>query len=63
MPFPQHIPINTTPESIWLIMDYVESDYKDELTDVKADSDTDFVNEIEEKEEEQSLDSAKNSQP
>ena len=49
MPLPQNIPINITPKNIWEILDVVEIDLKDGLADVMQDSDTEFVAEDEQK--------------
>ena len=48
MPLPQNIPITITPENVWAVLDSVESDFEDELADVMEDSDTEFVIEDEE---------------
>ena len=38
MQFPQNIPINITPENVRAILDYVESDYENDLAHVMEDS-------------------------
>ena len=43
MPLPQNIPINITPENVWAVLEVVESDFEDDLADVMEDSDTEFV--------------------
>ena len=65
----QNIPIKITLENVWAILDSVESDYEDNLADVREDLDTDFVVEDNEDkhedqdEEDNSLDSPNNNQP
>ena len=49
MPLPQNIPINITPENVWTVLDAVESDFDNDLADVMEDSDTEFVVENEQK--------------
>ena len=34
----QNIPMSITPENVWVILDSVESDHEDDLTDVMKDS-------------------------
>ena len=36
MPLPQNIPINITPENVWAALDAVESDFEDDLADVRV---------------------------
>ena len=43
MPLPQNVPINITPENVWVVLDTVQSDFEDDLADVMEDSDTEFV--------------------
>ena len=33
MPLPQNIPVNITTENVWAVLDTVESDFEDDLTD------------------------------
>ena len=43
MPLPQNVPINFTPENIWVVLDAAQSDFEDDLADVMEGSDTEFV--------------------
>ena len=56
MPLPQNIPINITPENVCAIIDAVESDFEDDLANVMEDSDTEFVVEDEQKDNEKDED-------
>ena len=49
MPLPQYIPINITLENVWAVLDAMESDFKDDLADLMDESDTEFVVEDEQK--------------
>ena len=55
MPLPQKIPVDITPQNVWAILDSVDSDFEDELADVMEDSDTEFVVEDNETEDEQNF--------
>ena len=60
MSLPQNIPINITPENVWAVLDAVESDFEDDLADVMEDSDTEFVVEDEQKNDDKDEDHAAN---
>ena len=56
MPLPQNIPIDIIPEKIWAVLDAVESDFEDDLADVMEDSDTKFVFEDKQKDDDKNED-------
>ena len=62
MPLPQKIPVDITPQNVWAILDSVDSDFEDELADVMEDSDTEFVVEDNETEDEQNFVMERNSE-
>ena len=56
MPLPQNISIDIIPEKIWAVLDAVESDFEDDLADVMEDSDTKFVFEDKQKDDDKNED-------
>ena len=62
IPLPQKIPVDITSQNVRAILDSVDSDFEDELADVMEDSDTEFVVEDNETEDEQNFVMERNSE-
>ena len=56
MPLPQNIPNNITTENVRIVLDALESDFKHDLADVMEDSDTEYVVEDEQKDDDKDND-------